>query len=438
MADPILHIKDTYYFEVPKALWRSNRPEISDYPRFWIRNDSEYQDWEAANLFKELDEITTGTPSEAEVISAWHDWQHEGSNHKNYAKPIDVFLDQKNAELRKEWERWKKAPPGNEDGGFREFLRETDQEFAWFASEMDSDKFQKAWTRIKNQTGNNDAVDEYAFEHKWKPEKIEDYNSLLHGKIIIPQPFGELRNLYQMESGIGITKFMLIQCLVAGVLILLFTSLAKRVQSGDPPRGRFWNLLESLLLFVRDEIAKPTMGEKDAAKYTPLLWTIFLFILGMNLMGMIPWMGAPTGSFAVTLSLAAVTMFTGIYYGTKKFGVVGFWLNLIPGMDLPWWISPIIKPLMFGIELLGFGIKHGVLGVRLLANMVAGHLVLLAIMGMAFTLEGAMSDAWAITAVVSVLASTIFSVLELFVAFLQAFLFTFLSSLFIAAATHHH
>ena len=169
-----------------------------------------------------------------------------------------------------------------------------------------------------------------------------------------------------------------------------------------------------------------------------MLWTIFMFVLGCNLMGMVPWAGAPTSAISVTGALAVVTMGIGMVFGMQKFGFAGFWLNLIPHMDLPLWIAIVIKPVMFLIELLGFIIKHLVLAIRLLANMVAGHLVLLAIMGLAFTYEAAQSETWHIAAVFAVVGSTLFSILELFVAFLQAYLFTFLSSLFIAASTHHH
>jgi F-type H+-transporting ATPase subunit a len=120
-----------------------------------------------------------------------------------------------------------------------------------------------------------------------------------------------------------------------------------------------------------------------------------------------------------------------------KFGVVGYWLNQVPHMDLPLLLSP-LKIMIFVIEVVGTCIKNGVLAIRLLANMVAGHLVLLAVMGLAFSLEGAASNAWGLTAVISILGSTLFSLLELFVAFLQAYIFTFLSALFIGAAIHHH
>ena len=210
------------------------------------------------------------------------------------------------------------------------------------------------------------------------------------------------------------------------------------MQRSDRPHGRFWNFIEAVLLFFRDQVARPAIGEHDAEKFVPLLWTIFLFVLGLNLMGMVPWVGAPTGAFAVTLGLALFTLLTGIVMGSIKFGPVGYWLNQVPSMDLPWYIAIIIKPMIWVIEVAGMLIKHGVLGVRLLANMFAGHVVLLGLMGMAFSVEGAASHYWWLAAPISVISATLFSLLELFVAFLQAYIFTFLSALFIGAAVHHH
>jgi F-type H+-transporting ATPase subunit a len=113
-------------------------------------------------------------------------------------------------------------------------------------------------------------------------------------------------------------------------------------------------------------------------------------------------------------------------------------------MSLALPLALVIKPMLLAIELLGFCIKHLVLAIRLLANMVAGHLVLLGVMGLAFGAVAALKFSvapdwqWWLTAVISVVASTLFSCLELFVAFLQAYIFTFLSALFIGAAIHHH
>jgi len=231
---------------------------------------------------------------------------------------------------------------------------------------------------------------------------------------------------------------MIIEVMVALLLGWFFIRLANRLRNSNAPRGRFTNMLEAVLLFLRDEVARPAIGQKDGDKYVPLLWTIFSFILGLNLMGMIPWVGAPTAAFAVTLGLAAVTFFTGIVMGSIKFGVVGYWANQVPSMDLPIYMAVVLKPMIWAIEVLGMFIKHGVLAVRLLANMVAGHMVLLGIMALAFSVEGAVSDSWWIAAPIAIVSSTLFSCLELFVAFLQAYIFTFLSALFIGAAVHHH
>ncbi|MBN1851213.1 MAG: F0F1 ATP synthase subunit A, partial [Pirellulales bacterium] len=148
------------------------------------------------------------------------------------------------------------------------------------------------------------------------------------------------------------------------------------------------------------------------------------------------WMGAPTGAFGVTIGLAFVTFTTGLVYGSKQLGFFGYWKNLVPDMGLPWYMAIVIVPMIFLIETLALLIKHTVLGIRLLANMVAGHLVLLAIMGLAIAAAG--SSTWGITAIIAVFGSVLFSCLELFVAFLQAYVFTFLSALFIGAAIHHH
>jgi F-type H+-transporting ATPase subunit a len=183
-----------------------------------------------------------------------------------------------------------------------------------------------------------------------------------------------------------------------------------------------------------------------ADKFLPLLWTIFFFVLGCNLMGMVPWAGAPTAAFAVTGALAFVTFATVVVSGMMQFGVAGFFLNQIPGMDLPWYMAIIIKPMILLIELGGLLIKHLVLAIRLLANMVAGHLVILGVMGLAFGVEAALyfgapttpSWQWWFTATIAVVGSATFNVLELFVAFLQAYIFTFLTALFIGASIHKH
>ena len=230
---------------------------------------------------------------------------------------------------------------------------------------------------------------------------------------------------------------MIIELFVALVISVCFIGLAKQIQGGKIARGRFWNLLDVFVGFLRKQVIEPAIGH-GAEKFVPLLWTMFFFVLGCNLLGMIPWVGAPTGSFSVTLALAFATLIIGLGAGALKFGPIGVWLNLVPGMDLPIAIAVVVKPMLLAIEILGLFIKHAVLGIRLLANMVAGHLVLLGIMGIAVDPEVATSNAWYIAFPIVILGCIAFSCLELFVAFLQAYIFTFLSSLFIGSSTHHH
>lgn len=420
----LLHIKDSYYFEVPKALWRSDRSERSEFPEYWVRLDDEYQDWEAARQYDKL--ASSGAfenvPGKAELIEAYHDWRHEGAN---FAKPFDRFLEESNEA---DWFQLQLAI-----GKFGKKQKDESAD-AHDARLSDARSLKGVWNEIKAE-----AEDVEAFNNEapaWSEEKIAEYNSQLDGKILIPQPFGKLKNNYEPESGIAISKFMILLLVVSVAMIFAFKKLADVVRNGRPAKGKLWNMLEAFLLFVRDDIARPAIGKHDADKFVPLLWTIFVFVLACNLLGMIPWVGAPTGSFSVTIGLALVTFATVLVAGSIRFGVVGFWKNQVPSMGLPLPLAIPIVPMLFCIEVLGLFIKHAVLGIRLVANMVAGHLVLLAIMGLA--VAAASSSSWPITAGISVVGSALFSCLELFVAFLQAYVFTFLSALFIGAAVHHH
>jgi F-type H+-transporting ATPase subunit a len=298
------------------------------------------------------------------------------------------------------------------------------------------------------------------------------FNAALDGKILIPQPFATLDSLYAVKSGFGISKYMILEVVLAAILLGVFTRLARTLQSGQPPRGWFGNLFEAMILFVRDQIARPaidshdhdhgdhdhhghdsldhhgprsTAGAPAAAhethdgdRFVPLLLTLFFFVLGCNLLGMVPWAGSPTASFSVTLALAGVTMLTVVLAGMQKFGFFGFFKNQIPTMDLPLPLAILLKPMIFAIEMLGLCIKHLILAVRLLANMVAGHLVLLGIMGLITAAANYSTGMWATVTGISVVSCTLFSLLELFVAFLQAYIFTFLSALFIGASVHQH
>jgi F-type H+-transporting ATPase subunit a len=505
MSDPVLHIKDSYFFEVPKVLAPAAYKSRVDFPDVWISLDPDFQEWEFKRLYESLEGQTTELPAEPTAHHGWHEWVH--SDHANFAKPFDEFLEHKYREHLAQYRQWQDALVAAAKDGeqaararkktFEDFVpvarTRSDDPYLYWSEWRHAYENHAQWTAIRRQAGDVDAYRGDSNVEEWSAEKIAKYNEHLSGKILIPQPFGRLRNLHEAETtlidqntawinwhdpGFCISKFMLIELAVGLIVCLLFAWLGRKLTAGGPPRGILWNLLETFVVFIRDEIARPALGgghheeehaghehgehghaqpatahahadphhDDPATKYTPLLWTIFFFVLGCNLMGMVPWAGAPTGAFAVTLAMALITFGTVIVLGMQKFGFFGFFLNQIPGMDLPWYMAIVIKPMLFVIEMLGLTIKHGVLAVRLLANMVAGHLVLLGVMGLAFGAEAALRFTqpgvagwqWWLTAAISIVASAAFSLLELFVAFLQAYIITFLSALFIGAAIHKH
>lgn len=233
-----------------------------------------------------------------------------------------------------------------------------------------------------------------------------------------------------------VTKFMVLEVVGAVLVAAVFIRLARLVGTGEKPRGRFWNFFEAMLLFIRDEVARPAIGKHDADRFLPFLWTIFFFVLSCNLLGMVPWAGSPTGALATTGMLAFITFTAVVLSGSLKMGPLGFWKNQVPHMELPTIMAIGLIPIIFLIEIAGLFIKHFVLAVRLLANMMAGHLVLGVII--AFIAASAGSIACFVVIPSSILGATALSCLELFVAFLQAYIFTFLSALFIGMAVHPH
>jgi len=221
------------------------------------------------------------------------------------------------------------------------------------------------------------------------------------------------------------TKHLIMMWLASIVLlVLLFASVAKR---SLVPRG-LYNFMEVLVQFVRDEIAKKNIGEEDADRFVPYLVSAFFFILFVNLFGLIPYAATATGNLGVTVAMAVFTFLITQYASIKAMGLGGYLKHLTGGVPWPLW------PIMIPVEVLGLFTKPFALTVRLFANMVAGHIVILSLIGLIF----ALGSQWVALGSVP-LALGIF-VLELFVAFVQAFIFTMLSSIFIGqgiAAAHH-
>lgn len=233
-----------------------------------------------------------------------------------------------------------------------------------------------------------------------------------------------------------LTKFMVIELIAAILMLLVFIPLARRIARGGPPKGKFWNFFEAMLVFMRDQVARPAIGRHDADRFLPYIWTAFFFVLFCNLLGLAPWLGSPTGALGCTGALAICAFLVCVGAGMKRFGPVGYVLGQVPPMDLPWILAIFLKPMILAIELLSLVIKHFVLAIRLLANMFAGHLVLAVILG--FIAQTAGLAIWYGVAPASVLGAVALNLLELLVAFLQAYIFAFLSALFIGMAVHQH
>jgi F-type H+-transporting ATPase subunit a len=238
-----------------------------------------------------------------------------------------------------------------------------------------------------------------------------------------------------------ITRFMLLEAIAAALLIAIFVPLARRASAGGLPRGPFWNAFEGLLTFVRDEIAKPNLGEHDTDRFVPFLWTLFLFILFLNLLGLLPLgFGSPTASIWVTGALAVVAFAMLHVPAIVKMGPIHYLKSLWPHIEIgeSWFARFVgfdISLGIFVIELAGTVIKSGVLAIRLFANMFAGHTVLAVILGFILLAAGNFV-VWAPVTAASVIAVAALSLLELFVAFLQAYIFVFLTALFMGMSLH--
>lgn len=273
-----------------------------------------------------------------------------------------------------------------------------------------------------------------------------------------------------------LTKYMVLQLVAVILVFIVFRGLATRIAGGKPAKGIWWNFWEMLAVYVRDKVVRPSIGiphhahEHDhqgdhhahatadhdhaashapvavghaaavevghpADKYLPYVWSVFFYILFCNLLGAIPLLGSPTAEINVTGVLAVVTFLHVVYYGSQESGFGGFLKALVPHMDLPGYIAFGLWPLIWFIEAGGLLIKHGVLAIRLFANIMAGHTVLGVFLGFIAIVPGML---WGVVMPASILGQVALGLLELFVAFLQAYVFALLTSLFISAAVNPH
>jgi F-type H+-transporting ATPase subunit a len=226
--------------------------------------------------------------------------------------------------------------------------------------------------------------------------------------------------------------FMVLAALIVALSFLLSARAVARAQARGRPAKGFAGTMEALALYIRQEVVLPNVGPHGEG-FAPYLLTLFFFILVMNLLGLLPWGATPTGNIAVTAALALIAFITIEVAGMRALGLKGYLHTIFylpPGLPTP--LKPIMLVIMTPVEIIGKLSKPFALAVRLFANMTAGHVLVLALIGLTFLFQS-----YVVGIAASILATAIM-LLELFVAFLQAFVFTLLTSVFIGLMRAEH
>lgn len=269
----------------------------------------------------------------------------------------------------------------------------------------------------------------------------DDHMARVTDEAIINEMIADHTHLYSVIvplSGELVVDFSITRHLVFGILaallvLLIFIPLGRRYRSPEArksaPHGIFQNMFEAAVVFVRDEIARPNIGDKHE-RFLPFLLTAFFFVLFSNILGLVPYAGAATSNISVTLVLAAFTFILGQVYASKEHWKHIFWP---PGVPL------LVKFILIPVEFIGLFTRHAALAIRLFANMMAGSLVILSLIGLIFTFNllfgGGVASG---VAPISVAMTLFISIVKLLVAFIQAYVFTMLSALFIGMAVEEH
>jgi len=259
-------------------------------------------------------------------------------------------------------------------------------------------------------------------------KKGKEVEKSLEGKIVEVNEHGEL-----VEAGLpldfSITKNVFMMMLSVIVLLWVFLGLAQAYKKAgiSEPRG-LRGFIEPVIVFIEEDVAIPNIGEEKYARYMPYLLTVFFFILLNNLMGLIPFFpfGANvTGNIALTFVLATLTLLITTFSGNKE-----YWRHIFNTPGVPVWLAPIMIP----VEVIGMFTKPFALMIRLFANITAGHIIVLSLLSMIFIFKSVFM------AVPSLAMVLFMDMIEILVAFLQAYIFTLLSALFIGLAMpeHHH
>ena len=256
-----------------------------------------------------------------------------------------------------------------------------------------------------------------------------DYYKLYHNKVYKTDANGTIN--YDAEHhptnakplDFSITKNVVLIMIVFAIMFFMFSRMAKSYKKNNGMPKGMGRFLEPIVLYVRDEIAIPNIGEKHYKRYMSYLLTVFFFVWIVNLFGLTPIGMNVTNNIAVTLCLALITYFITTFSGNKNYWKHIFWM---PGVPVP------MKIILAPIELLGTIIKPFALMIRLYANITAGHVVLMSIIGMMFIFNNWLGSS------LSFLLAFVLGILELLVAALQAYIFTVLSALYFGMAVEDH
>lgn len=244
-----------------------------------------------------------------------------------------------------------------------------------------------------------------------------------------------------------LTKHTVVMWIATVVTFLMVVYVGREYQKRVTavPRGVLMNAMEASVIYFRDEMVYSIMGEEKGRKYLSLFLTFFLFILVCNLLGLVPTIGwghyklypsaTATGNPNINFALALLVLFIGIGAGIKNHGLIGYFANFIPH-GVPLWIAPLMWP----IELLGTVIRHLILAVRLMANMLAGHAVLFGILLASVAFVQVIPSPWlgAAASMAPVVLALLIYALEILVALIQAYVFTLLSVIYMDMQVSGH
>ena len=259
----------------------------------------------------------------------------------------------------------------------------------------------------------------HLLDHHYLEVPYFNAHHFFDGKIDLPHfaPF----ELYGIPIDMSITRHVVMMWVASALLIVTMMSAFRR--PGGVPTG-LGNFLETIIIFLRDEVIMPIMGDSGKT-YMPYLLTTFFFILYCNMLGLIPYTATATGNISVTAALALIAFVVTQGAGIVNNGFFGHWKNIVPS-GLP---APLLI-IMIPIEIMGMLAKPFALCIRLFANMIAGHIAILVFLGLIIMLQSYL------VAPASVALAAALYMMEIFIGFIQAFIFTVLTTLFVSMAAH--